>query len=903
MGPERTTKKELMEELLRARSRIAELEASEAERKRLEEAVRAERQRLHDVLEMLPAYVVLLSPDHHVPFANRFFRERFGESHGRRCFEYLFGRSEPCESCETYKVLETGQPHRWEWTGPDGRNYDIFDFPFTDAHGSAAIMEMGIDITERKQAQEALRKAYDTLEVRVEERTAELAHANARLQAEVEEHRKAEDALRNERTLLEAVLHQIPAGVAVVDAASEEIMLTNREAEDLLGLSAADGRRLLRDEKPFMFRPDGRPYGDEDRPLARALRSGDVTEREEILLRRSDGSFRTLLASAVPVRNLEGETVAAVAIYHDISDRKLMEQGLRAARDQLEKRVQQRTEELVRANEALLAEVAERQRAQLRVSVINSLLELFVRETSQEGYLDAVVRLLGQVSGCPHVGIRLRSGGNHVPYEASAGFDKEFLESECWLRIGRDECLCTRVIAGRPLPHETSWMTPAGSFYCNDTFRFIGDVPEEQRHAYRGVCVERGFASLAVVPIRYHGDIVGAAHLAHDRADMLSKDTIEFVEAMTPVIGEAIYRFGMEKDLRDTSALLGRIFDTTHMLIAYLDTDFNFIRVNRAYAEADEKPVDSYPGRNHFDLYPNEENEAIFRRVVETGEPWFAHAKAFHYAEHPERGVTYWDWSLQPVNDERDAAEGLLLCLLDVTERVRDEQRIRQYQEQLRGLASELSLAEERERRRIAADLHDYVSQTLALGKIKLGALQTSLAEHAAVEAFEEVRQYLNQAILYSRSLTFDLSPPVLYELGLEAALQALTEKTEQEHGIPMEFQDDGSPKPLPDDVRAVMFRSARELLINVVKHARAKTASVSIDRHDDIVRVCVKDDGIGFDVSGAGPNVPGREGFGLFSIKERLDRLGGSLELLSEPGRGTVATLTAPVGLRQGRM
>jgi PAS domain S-box-containing protein len=129
------------------------------ERVQAQKTVEAERQRFNSVLEMLPAYLVLLAPDYHVPFANRFFRERFGESHGRRCFEYLFGRSEPCEVCETYTVLKTMAPHEWEWTGPDGRNYSVFDFPFTDMDGSALILEMGIDITERKRAEEALRQA------------------------------------------------------------------------------------------------------------------------------------------------------------------------------------------------------------------------------------------------------------------------------------------------------------------------------------------------------------------------------------------------------------------------------------------------------------------------------------------------------------------------------------------------------------------------------------------------------------------------------------------------------------------------------------------------------------------------------------------------------------------------
>ena len=138
------------------------------ERQAAQDAIKAERQRFHDVLDILPAYVVLLTPDYHVPFANRFFEDRFGKSEGRRCYEYLFQRAEPCETCETYQVLKTGAPHRWEWIGPDGRNYDIYDFPFTDVDGSPLIMEVGLDITERKQAEAAVqaerRRLFDVLE-------------------------------------------------------------------------------------------------------------------------------------------------------------------------------------------------------------------------------------------------------------------------------------------------------------------------------------------------------------------------------------------------------------------------------------------------------------------------------------------------------------------------------------------------------------------------------------------------------------------------------------------------------------------------------------------------------------------------------------------------------------------
>ncbi len=210
------------------------------------DSVRGERQRLYDVLETLPVYVILLDSYYRVPFANRFFRERFGESHGRRCYEYLFNRSEPCETCETYTVMKTKAPHHWYWTGPDGRDYDIYDYPFVDSDGSTMILEMGIDITEQKKAQSALRELNETLEERVIERTTQLNTVNEKLrQSRMAALNLMEDAIVA-RGQTEQVNEELRREIAERKKAEESLRKSNQRL-DLLYETAG---RLLASDSP-----------------------------------------------------------------------------------------------------------------------------------------------------------------------------------------------------------------------------------------------------------------------------------------------------------------------------------------------------------------------------------------------------------------------------------------------------------------------------------------------------------------------------------------------------------------------------------------------------------------------------------------------------------------------------
>lgn len=226
----------------------------------------------------------------------------------------------------------------------------------------------------------------------------------------------------------------------------------------------------------------------------------------------------------------------------------------------------------------------------------------------------------------------------------------------------------------------------------------------------------------------------------------------------------------------------------------------------------------------------------------------------------------------------------------DITDRKRAEEQLLDHQKKLKSLASQLSLIEERERHRLATDLHDQIGQSLILSKMKLDSLRELVNSGLSTEILDEVRNYLNNIIQDTRTLTFDLSSPILYELGFEKAVaEWLDEQIRKKHDIQTEFQDDGQIKLLDDDVSAILFRNVRELLMNIIKHAKASKVTVSVSKADEQICVIIEDDGVGFEPDKLALNT----GFGIFSIRERLEQLAGCLDIESEPGRGTKITMT----------
>jgi len=237
----------------------------------------------------------------------------------------------------------------------------------------------------------------------------------------------------------------------------------------------------------------------------------------------------------------------------------------------------------------------------------------------------------------------------------------------------------------------------------------------------------------------------------------------------------------------------------------------------------------------------------------------------------------------------------------DVTEENRKEEKLEQYRRKLRALAADLTVVEARERRAIAAQLHENLGQVLATAKMKIAPLRSAMGGPAAEERLGEVQRLVEEALQQTRSLTYELSPPILYQLGLEAALKWLAENAAKQYGFRVRFTRLGESASLPEETSVFLFSAVRELLVNVAKHAQAQSADVRLRWLDDSVQVLVRDGGRGFarhvaaDGSGMSESP---DGFGLFNIQERVGDLGGRLRLRSEPGKGTAVRICLPLSV-----
>lgn len=384
---------------------------------------------------------------------------------------------------------------------------------------------------------------------------------------------------------------------------------------------------------------------------------------------------------------------------------------------------------------------------------------------------------------------------------------------------------------------------------------------------------------------------------------------------------------------------LSNIYTHTPAGLFAVDRELRFLRLNERMAEINGRPIEEHLGRSieevlHPDLAAT--LKRIWRPVLERGECIMDLELHGSYRASPGT-ARHWLGSYQPILSDAGTVTGLMGSVLDITERKLAEQvmagarheleqevqqrtarlslanehltqeievrkkveeELLAQQRKLQEMALDLSMAEERERDRIAGELHDQVGQRLILAKIKLDAL----ASHLPSQEFEAeaggIETLIEQTIQDIRSLTFQIRPPLLASAGLEAALRWLGEELNADFGLEVFFSDDGADKPLRYDVRSSVFQAVRELMLNVAKHAGTKQCRVRFSRNEDCMAICVEDDGVGLrNVAGDGGR-PRGGGFGLLNVKQKIEHLGGSFAIARRDAGGTEANINVPLEL-----
>lgn len=413
---------------------------------------------------------------------------------------------------------------------------------------------------------------------------------------------------------------------------------------------------------------------------------------------------------------------------------------------------------------------------------------------------------------------------------------------------------------------------------------------------------------------------------SHREAELNGRSILVSCSPVRDAVGRVLRTFHLATDITELKRIereLATVKDQAHsylqiaaVMIVAIDASQRVTLVNRKAREILGYPASRILGRNWFDHFvPRSERERVKAAFLDLlrGETEMA-----EYYENPvltrdgtERIIA---WHNTTLRDARGSILGTLSSGTDITDRRRADEELRALNEtlerrvaertalaesqarQLRKLARELTQAETHERERVARVLHEHFQQLLVAARLHIEMLMCKERGSDLLAQLSSVNDILQESIRECSSLTVELCPPVLYDLGLVAGLDWLAERMRSHHALHVRVEADPAAEPVDLELRTFLFEAVRELLFNVVKHARVESATVTMDPLESgLIRIAVADRGCGFEPARFLPEREAQPGLGLFSIRGRLESLGGRMTVESTPGGGTLVALYAP--------
>ena len=374
--------------------------------------------------------------------------------------------------------------------------------------------------------------------------------------------------------------------------------------------------------------------------------------------------------------------------------------------------------------------------------------------------------------------------------------------------------------------------------------------------------------------------------------------------------------------------------------LVYVDRDFNFVRVNKTYAATCGYRPEEMIGKNHFVLYPNAENEAIFTHVRETGKDFEVRDKPFEFPDQPERGVTYWDWTLKAVKGPGGQVTGLVFSLHETTERKRNEEKmerlvlalqkahdelekrvaertaqlvesnkslkqeivkriaigedLKESQERLRNLTKHLHKIREQERAFLSRELHDQLGQALTGMKMDIRWIERRLPEESTLilERLHSIIALIDDAILSVQRISMELRPPDLDDFGISEAIKSMLTNLAKKTHITCKFISTPQRIVLNGEISTEIFRIFQEAFTNITRHADAKNVTIHLQHTGDKLIMEIRDDGRGITKK----ELMDHKSIGLTGMRERAYAIEGNLSIIGMRQKGTIVTLSVPL-------
>ncbi|MCG6919038.1 MAG: PAS domain S-box protein [Deltaproteobacteria bacterium] len=785
------TREQLTEELDELRRRVAELEAIQAKHLAVERVLQETEEEKRAILDSLVEHVVYHDLDLTVLWANRAACDSVSMTRedlvGRHCYE-IWGRgTKICEDCPVQLARQTGQPQAIEKTTPDGRSWYIQGSPVLDSNGHLmGMVELTLDISQRKRTEEELRAS-------------EYRH----------------------RHLVEAMNE----GLGFADR-NYNFTFVNQKFCDMLGYSRDEmlGHQLIN----FVHNESKEIMKDQ-----MARRKKGETERFEIAWSAKDGRKIYTILSPKGLFDGEGNFSGSLAVLTDITARRQLEEELHKAqlkaKSKMEKLLAERTAELMKANEQLQHEIAERKRAE------DALRESEIRYRSLFDHMGDGVAIYEAVNG---------------------GEDFIFVDFN---KAGvRADKIKKEAVVGKSVTDVFPRVKDFG------LFEVFQRVWKTGRPAYH--------------PIEKYKD----ERIEEWRENFVYKlPTGELVA----VFSDETARKQAEDSLRKSEATVRALLNAPNELVMLLDRKGFFLEVNQATARRFNRSVDEIIGLTPSDLLEPEVAErrkGAVDKVIET-------AKPFQFED--ERLGSWWDTIVYPVLDSAGNVARIAVVARDITERKQTEERIRR-------LSQEVIKAQDVEKQRLAADLHDHLAQDLACLKVALDTLYADQGdtEDERRQKVTELSRLLEHTLMAVRDKAYGLHPPSLKEFGLAYTVQQYCEEFARKNSLEVDFFSVGMDDlELDFDTEIAFYRLVQEGLTNIRKHANASQVNVRLSASFSHIMLHIEDNGKGFEVNNRLATALNERRMGIWSMEQRVAFLNGKMKIESDPMYGTKILIKVP--------